>query len=178
MPVRFYAEPVGRLPVDVDEAIQQWQRQFLYGELSAIRVADSTEADVLVYLDGSAPPEAPPTDDPPRAVCGGVTALPPRATDSTGVARFTDRLQVRLSWSLGADPADITNCLRRVTAHEVGHALGIFDHSADPFDLMHPEPTVPVPSPRDQATILTLYHLPTDILPWEPGVLGSSSSDP
>lgn len=169
MPVRVYAEPVGNLPNDVAAGLQQWQRQFLYGELSAVVVTDSADADVLVFLDGPVPPDVPPTDDPPRAVCGGYTALPPRDVDADGYVRFTDRLRISVSWSVGEDATDVTNCLQRVTAHELGHALGIFDHSNDPFDLMHPQPSVKLPSPRDQATILTLYHVPTDIFPWEPG---------
>lgn len=169
MPVRVYAEPVGRMVEDVAAGLQQWQRQFLYGELSTVMVTDPADADVLVFLDGPVPPDVPPSDDPPRAVCGGYTALPPRDIDGSGNARFTDRLQISVSWSVGEDPTDVVNCLQRVIAHELGHALGIFDHSADPFDLMHPEPSVTLPSPRDQSTILTLYHLPTDILPWEPG---------
>ena len=169
MPVRVYAAPVGRTPEDVAAGLLQWQRQFLYGELSTAVVTDSSDADVLVFLDGPAPPDAPPTDDPPRAVCGGYTALPPRDVDGNGDVRFTDRLQIRVSWSTGEDPTDVTNCLQRVIAHELGHALGIFDHSSDPFDLMHPQPNVTTPSPRDQATIQTLYHYPTDILPWAPG---------
>jgi predicted Zn-dependent protease len=168
MPVQFYAEPVGRLPIDVDQAILQWQRQFLYGEFSAIRVEDSVKADVLVYIDGSAPPNAPPTDDPPRPVCSGVTELPAREADAQGRTRLVDRLRIRLSWFFAEEPSDVTNCLSRVTTHELGHALGLVGHSPDPADLMYAQPSVTTPSFRDQATIQTLYHLPTDILPFEP----------
>jgi predicted Zn-dependent protease len=167
-PVRFYAEPVGRLPADVDRAMLQWQRQFLYGEFAATRVEDSLQADVLVYMDGPAPPDAPPTDDPPRPACSGVTEFPAREADAQGRTRFVDRLRIRLSWFLAGEPSDITNCLSRVTMHEVGHALGLLGHSSDPADLMHAQPTVTTPSFRDQATIQTLYHIPTDILPFEP----------
>ncbi len=168
MPVRFYAQPIGRVPEDVADGLRQWQRQFLYGEFSPIVVADSQQADVVVRLASPEPPGAPPTDDPFRFVCEGLTILPARVTDGSGQTRFSARIEVFLNWFPGSDPTDVTNCLRVITAHEIGHTLGIFGHSDATTDLMHPQPSVRSPSNRDQATIQTLYHLPTDILPWEP----------
>jgi len=56
--------------------------------------------------------------------------------------------------------------LATTTAHELGHALGLFLHSSDPDDLMYGRPTADALSPRDVATLQTLYHsAPTVRLP-------------
>jgi len=65
-----------------------------------------------------------------------------------------------------------------VTMHELGHTLGIFAHSSDPFDLMYPEPQVLWPSLRDQSTIQRLFHVPADILPWDPDAAPSPAAAP
>lgn len=175
LPVRFYAEPVGYLQDDVAYAVATWQRQFMYGEFRGVIVADSAEADVIVLMEADAPPDAPLTDDPPRMVCEGLTLLPPRVADGAGTTRFATRLRVEVWWFPTTNPSDITNCLRRVTVHELGHALGIFGHSSDPVDLMHPQPSVALPSTRDRSTVETLYHLDSDILPWQSAPGGSAA---
>ncbi len=168
LPVRFYAEPAGQLPAFVRTGIGEWQRTFLYGEFRGVVVDDSTAADIIVRMDGPPPPDRPLTNDPPRAVCAGVTSVPPTDTSATGILQFATPFTISVHWFPGADSTDAVNCLARVTTHEIGHALGIFAHSNDPLDLMYQPPTVTRPSLRDQSTIQTLYHLPTDVLPWSP----------
>jgi Matrixin len=50
--------------------------------------------------------------------------------------------------------------LAAVALHEIGHALGL-PHSANPQDVMFPEPRVSDLSTRDRRTALMLYQLPT-----------------
>ena len=168
LPVKFYAEPAGQLGAFVRTGIAAWQRMFLYGEFRGVVVEDSTAADIIVRMDGPPPPDRPLTTDPPRAVCAGVTSVPPTDTSATGQLQFATPFTIDVRWFPGVDSTDAVNCLARVTAHEIGHALGIFAHSDDPLDLMFQPPAVTRPSLHDQSTIQTLYHLPTDVLPWSP----------
>jgi predicted Zn-dependent protease len=66
----------------------------------------------------------------------------------------------------GASSEDLQECLRRATAHEFGHALGLFQESDDPTDLMHFLPSAVALSARDITTLEALYHsTPTVRLP-------------
>ena len=88
--------------------------------------------------------------------------------DANGGVRFSAPLRVHVRWYPGADSTAAQNCLAVVTTHELGHALGLLQHSSDPLDLMYSDLGVRAPSLRDQSTIQTLFHQPTDILPWDP----------
>ena len=65
------------------------------------------------------------------------------------------------------DPS-LPHCLQVTSAHELGHTLGIFQHSSDPNDLMFSQPAVDPVSPRDVNTVQTLYHSPEDMQPVGP----------
>jgi predicted Zn-dependent protease len=68
-------------------------------------------------------------------------------------------------WFAGFTPTDIANCLARVTAHEIGHSIGLFQHSNNPGDLMFGVPAVRAPSPRDRSTAQVLYHTKATLVP-------------
>ena len=164
LPVRFYAQPTGNLRGLVQHAIDSWASVFLYGELTGTIVPDSTRADVIVEADSV--PDVPP--DPGAAVyaCNEVTSVPP--IDASN--RFTESFHVRLAVLPGFTPAQVAACLRRTTIHEIGHALGLFQHSPDPGDIMWgPSGGRPLavegPSDQDRRTVEVLYHTPATVLP-------------
>jgi predicted Zn-dependent protease len=47
--------------------------------------------------------------------------------------------------------------------HELGHALGLLQHSPDTTDLMHSSPRVRAPS--DRRSVEVLYHTEPTIAP-------------
>ncbi|MBI4420751.1 MAG: matrixin family metalloprotease [Gemmatimonadetes bacterium] len=160
LPVRFYAQPIGALPDYVRDGLAGWEAQFLYGEFTGVVSTDSLSADVRVTLDGGVPPAAPLTTAPPIDACDGRTTVNVTETDL-----LVSPVLVRVRWFPGFPASDVANCLARVTAHELGHALGLLQHSDRPTDLMFGVPAVREPSARDRATVQLLYHTKADIQP-------------
>lgn len=168
-PVRFYAQPASNLRFLVQRAIEAWAALFLYGEFEGTLVADSTGADVIVVWTDSVPPDVPPDPRPPFPACTGVTSLPAIDADS----RFTGPLHIQLSVQSGFTEAQVQACMRRTAIHEVGHALGLFQHP-DPGvvpcgeptgSIMCAPPAVYVPSEQDRRTVEVLYHTPATVFP-------------
>ena len=164
LPVRFYAQSTGNLRFLVQHAIDSWAGVFLYGEFRGTLVADSTGADVIVQADSV--PDVPPDPGAPVYACNEVTAVPPIDTNN----RFTEAFHIRVAVLPGFTPAQVAACLRRTTIHEAGHALGLFQHSPDPVDIMWgPSGAAPItadgPSDQDRRTVELLYHTPPTVLP-------------
>lgn len=167
LPVRFYAQPTGNLPSLVQHAIDAWEGAFLYGEFTGMLVGDSTAADVIVHAD-SAPAVAPDQGAPVPACEGNVHSpgSPPGTITWDPLTKVIDGpLQLDLSVLGVYSTGQLAACLRRTTIHEVGHGLGLFQHSSDPGDIMYEPPQVDLPSQRDHRTIEVLYHTPPTVLP-------------
>lgn len=164
MPVRVYAEPTGNLPANVQNAISLWTSAFRCHELSLTFTTDSTHADIVVRNPvtlPAAPPAARVMHADSSGACQGVTHV---ELDSTGTA-FTGPLRSYVAPFVGADTALVTSCYHFVTAHELGHALGILAHSPDPNDLMYASPFRLALTEDDRYTIQVLYHLTSKIAP-------------
>ena len=163
MPVRFYAEPTGDLRTNVLTGLTTWVNGFRCQEASFQPVYDSAAADVIVRQVAVLPPVA------SRAftlaadsvgACGGRTD---GFFDSTLTLTGPIRSYI-VPITLG-DSVALAGCYRMVTAHEIGHALGILSHSVDPADLMYTTPRRSSLSPNDRYTLQSLYHRTPTIRP-------------
>jgi predicted Zn-dependent protease len=160
LPVRVWVEDASNLPAHMTRAIDVWRSAFLYGEFDATLVSDSTTADVIVR--GGTPEDKLQRlrlHSAPAPECAGATDL------DIDVASRTLRLPIRVfvdPRSLPDDPG-IEPCLALTSIHELGHAIGIFNHSDDPEDLMYVDPQVDLPSERDIRTAEAAYHTPSNL---------------
>jgi hypothetical protein len=161
MPLRVYAEPVGALPANVAAGMALWVSAFRCGELSYVMSADSTRADIIVRNPRSLPASGPAASsigaDSVNA-CRGVTHF-----DTAGTA-LAGPMRSYVS-PLTTDSAAVGSCYHFVTAHELGHALGLLAHSPDTADLMNAAPRRLALSEADRYTIQLLYHTASRLQP-------------
>lgn len=154
MPVRVYAEPTGNLPTNVAAAMTLWIGAFRCGELSLTAAADSMHADVIVRNPASLPlPSiaAAALHSDSVGACQGVTQV-----DTAGGA-LAGPIHSYVA-PLSIDSVAVAACYHFVTAHELGHALGLFAHSLDTNDLMYASPRRRALSEADRYTVQLLYH--------------------
>lgn len=159
LPVRFWADPRAPMPFLVRYAVAAWEAQFLYGEFRGTIVSDSNQADVIITWQGTVPADVPP-DTSTAPACSGVTTNPEFFSDSSVNVLHID-IDVKAAYSAAA----IAACVRRVTIHEMGHALGLVRHSPFTLDLMNAVPVVNAPSAEDRRTIEVLYHTRATVVP-------------
>lgn len=162
LPVRFYVDDRGPMRSLVTQGIAAWEAQFLYGELRGALVGDSTSADVIVRWGGTVPADVAADTGAPVFACSGLTQIVIDSASNAvdGPIHVTlDRLAVV------ASPGQVVACYGRVVTHELGHSLGLLQHSAQSADLMAPQPLVRRPTTRDRVTAEILYHTPPTIGP-------------
>lgn len=158
LPVRVWVEDSANLPAYAAGGIADWESAFLYGELEARLVDDSTEADILVR------------HAPPPPVVGFAVRLLRRAPECEGATDLDilgDELQlpVRVYVNQRLVGPDLAGCYRLTVRHELGHAFGIWQHSPSDADAMYSDPVLDGLSEADRQTMEYLYHFPADITP-------------
>lgn len=159
LPVKVWVEDQDNLPSYVRAAIRTWKAAFIYGEWDATIVSDSSTADVIVRAI-QPPPQTPSLHFAMAQACVGATDVDTVAT----------RRQLRIPIhayvyvSIPGDPG-LAECLNTVATHELGHTMGIFQHSKDSTDIMFAVPTADALTPSDVATMINAYHFKPTMTP-------------
>jgi hypothetical protein len=156
-----------------ERGAEQWNTRALFDEYHLTRTSSLADADAVLRFSTDLPPvnttACTPTfsnavttfciDDPDAAQLHLATFHPLSPADTTSG-------HVKMLVTVLTTSATISGRLDRLVAHELGHVLGIGQHSPDPSDLM----AAGIPpradlSARDAATVQVLYHTVADILP-------------
>jgi hypothetical protein len=157
LPVRIWVEDSADMPRHVTDGIGAWRRGVTSSQFAAEMVSDSAVADVLVRV------ASPPAGSSFARVHLG-SAFAPECegrTDLDIVAGNTLlQLPVRIYINPLSTPEDpgLDDCLALTATHELGHSLGIWQHSDTTTDIMFADPLVSQPSDRDLQTIELLYR--------------------
>ncbi len=164
LPVRYWVEDSLGLPAHVESAIETWRGAFLYGEWDGAVVGDSTQADVIVRL------MTPPVKPSPAM---RYHALLPECQGATDIDTLATRNQLALPMRVYLSPrfigqGDLDTCLDVTATHELGHTIGLIQHTGDPADVMYSNPVTDRLSARDIRTAEAIYHLDPDIVAVRP----------
>ncbi len=161
MPVKIWAEDQDGLPGHVEQAIRVWRNAFLYKEWDGVLVSDSSQADVIVLAT-----QPPPAIRQAARIHGRAESCEGATDIDTAATRFQLRVPLRSYVFVSVDGApDLEECLARVATHEIGHTLGLFQHSTDSLDLMFSFPSRLFLTDRDLGAAYNAYHFPPDMVP-------------
>jgi predicted Zn-dependent protease len=161
------ATRTGYLHDAVAHGITAWNNAALYGEIVLPEADDNESADVVVeYSDVISP-----LDLGSCLPSGGLAFTTFCLTDdgvnlqpySLRAGGATDvKFVITVRNTSATDAANV----RRLVTHELGHVIGIAQHSPKQTDLMYAGTlNVEIPSPADRATLQVLYHTRADITP-------------
>ena len=156
-----------QLETSLAHAMDAWNAAALYGEVQLQQTSDLALADAVVLFSSTAPPVD--MTGCPRGAGLAVTTFCLNAQDPTRLAVFppvgggAGRAKFVVTVANAVIDAEL---LRRLVAHELGHVLGIAQHSPRPSDLMFFSTlTTAFPSVSDRAVLQLLYHTRPDITP-------------
>jgi hypothetical protein len=157
----------------MERGARVWNEQALYGEYRIVRTDDLRQADAVLRWSDVAPPVDTQGCEPDvslRAVTtfclGDATETPRRLRPFPLLAPHGGEASgVRMIVTIFATQAQLEQRLDGLVAHELGHVLGIGQHSVDARDLMHADPAGASLSRRDAASVRVMYHTPADIIP-------------
>lgn len=162
LPVKIWVAEDDPLRPALVRAIAVWENSFLYGEFRAELVGEAGSADIVVR-NAIAPPKlstqtrfAAMADE-----CRGETTFVADVEAGTLTLPFEVYVWARF----GTNDPNLATCYEITVLHEIGHALGLFEHSTSPDDLMYADPVRNGLSERDRATAEAAYHLPATVRP-------------
>jgi predicted Zn-dependent protease len=148
-------------------AVEVWNSAVLYGEVQLQEVRNVSEADAVLSFFGSALPLetgqcTPSGSDAFTTFCLTGDGQHLEGFPIVGTNQRNVKFLVTLQPVLPFDPIEVT----RLVTHEMGHVLGIAQHSPLATDLMHSDARVAArPTARDRATLQALYHTAAEITP-------------
>ncbi|MGQ0813090.1 MAG: matrixin family metalloprotease [Gemmatimonadota bacterium] len=161
-PTRFQ-----HLEAAVQHGIRVWNNAAAYGEVTLARTNTVAEANVVIEYSTSASP-LDLASCPPAGGLAVTTFCLTEDDEHLEPYSLRDGTPTNVKFILtvftssGLDAASV----RRLVTHEIGHVLGIAQHSPRPADLMAAgTPTRDDPGPADRATLQVLYHTVPDITP-------------
>lgn len=157
LPVRVWVASGSALQPHLATAISRWNGAVLYGELKLVAVPDSSAADVI--LQNVFPPDGNFFREPLNAFAVGCTGV----TDPPQGHSYALPIHVYVFSNTGTQVPGLDLCYSIVVTHELGHTLGILNHSPSIGDVMYASPVLDGLSDRDRQTIETAYHTPANV---------------
>ncbi len=156
-PVRVFVATGSLLEPHLATAIARWNGALLYGELHLVAVEDSSTADIII--EHAFPPDGNFLREPLFAFATGCSG----ATDKPISLTFALPFHVYVWSNTGSEVPGLDLCYRITVTHELGHALGILNHSPNAGDVMYRTPVLDGLSDRDRQTIEKAYHTPANV---------------
>lgn len=148
-------------------AVRVWNESVRFGEYRFV-VSNALEASDVVVMWSA---DLPPVETSECSPSGG-RAYTTFCLDDSGerLAPFPipgmNSSSVRFLVTVRTSEAGDAARVRSLVAHELGHVLGIAQHSPNTTDLMYAGDLLrDAPNVRDRATVQVLYHAAPDILP-------------
>lgn len=171
--IRFYVVPDDNasltqyLRAAVTHGVEVWNQAALYGEVELVETTTLQEADVVVeYSHVASPVEL--GSCPPSGGLAVTTFCLTEDGENLKAFPFVNGTQSRVKFVLTVRVTQQTSeeDVRELVTHEIGHVLGIAQHSPKQTDLMYGGTLLrDDPSPADRATLQVLYHTVPDITP-------------